>query len=167
MECGRALSKGVHVNLARFPLLTKTYKLQIPRHLYDAMLAQAAAERPNECCGMLAGRSEGDVGRATYRFPLGNVADHPTVEYLSESRSLIGAVRTARDAGAEILAIYHSHPTSAPLPSRKDREMSVGWGDAVVHLIISLASDKPTVRAWRLTAESATETEWEVTGEAE
>ena len=76
------------------------------------------------------------------------------------------ANRIARELGLEIIAIYHSHPTSAPLPSRKDRDMSVGWGDAVVHLIISLEAEEPSVRAWRLTAESATEAEWEVVPEA-
>src|SRR6516225_10983161 len=33
--------------------LTNRYSLRIPQRLYDAMLAQARAELPNECCGLL------------------------------------------------------------------------------------------------------------------
>jgi proteasome lid subunit RPN8/RPN11 len=146
--------------------LSKPYKLQIPRHLHDAMLAQARAVMPHECCGLLAGTIRDDVAGAAYWFPLVNVAKDRATEYRGDDRGALLANRIARALGMEIIAIYHSHPTSAPLPSRKDREMSVGWGDAVVHLIISLAAGEPAVRAWRLTATDATEAEWEVVTES-
>jgi proteasome lid subunit RPN8/RPN11 len=152
--------------LARFPTLSKPYFLHIPRHLYDAMLAQAVAEMPNECCGLLAGTARDGIGLVTQRYPLVNVAPNPAVEYLAEP-GLPAAVRSARERGAEVIAIYHSHPTSAPLPSRKDRDMSPGWGEIMVHLIISLAAGEPEVKAWRLTATDSTEAEWRVVAEPE
>src|SRR5262249_30335244 len=51
--------------------------LQVPRSLYAEMTAQAEAEAPLECCGLLAGLIEGDVGRVVQRYPLINAAASP------------------------------------------------------------------------------------------
>src|SRR5260370_2739731 len=40
------------------PILSMPFRLRIPRNHYDAMVAQAMAELPNECCGLLAGLVE-------------------------------------------------------------------------------------------------------------
>ena len=40
-----------------------------------------------------------------------------------------------RTNGTELLAIYHSHPTSEPVPSRRDVEENT-YGESVVHLIV-------------------------------
>lgn len=119
-------------------------KLQIPSRLYEEMLAQAVAELPNECCGIFAGRD----GRVTQRYPLTNALDSP-VRYESEPRAMFAATKDMRTRGAELLAIYHSHPTSDPIPSRTDLERNF-YGSAVVHLIVSLKEGTPTVQAWHL-----------------
>src|SRR3954452_20721502 len=43
--------------------LSMSFRLEVPRALYSAMLEQARAELPNECCGLLAGTVEEGVGR--------------------------------------------------------------------------------------------------------
>ena len=48
------------------------FRLEVPRALYSAMLEQARAELPNECCGLLAGTVEEGVGRVVARYPLVN-----------------------------------------------------------------------------------------------
>ena len=79
--------------------LTNRYTLILPQSLYQAMLAQAISELPNECCGLLAGlRTEGKV-RARQRFPLRNAARQPETEYLSESRSILAAHKAAYSLG--------------------------------------------------------------------
>jgi [CysO sulfur-carrier protein]-S-L-cysteine hydrolase len=128
--------------------------LQIPRRLYDDMIAQAVAELPNECCGLLAGRD----GRVSQRYPLSNALSSP-VRYESDPKALFAAFKDMRDAGIELLAIYHSHPTSEPVPSRTDLERNF-YGSAVVHLIVSLQGGVPAVRAWRLGETAYTEAEW-------
>src|SRR5204863_315325 len=70
----------------------------------------------------------------------------------SEPRSLFQAHRDMRQRGLEVLAVYHSHPSSAPVPSKTDLERN--WSEDVVNLIVSLVTDPPTVRAWWLTADS-------------
>jgi proteasome lid subunit RPN8/RPN11 len=124
-------------------------RLLIPRPLLDAVLAHARAELPNECCGLLAGVIEGDVGRVTQHFPVGNDLASPT-EYATNARDMLAALKATRSAGTDVLAIYHSHPTSVPVPSRKDLDRNF-WGEAAVHVIVGLAGDEPDVRAWWLT----------------
>lgn len=134
--------------------------LSIPQDCYDAMLAQALAERPNECCGFLAGVIEGEVGRVTGCYPLVNELQSPT-EYFAEVRSLIAAHTDMRQRGIDVLATYHSHPTSTPVPSKKD--LAANYSEETVSLIISLMEEPPVVRAWWLTAAEYREAEFEVT----
>jgi proteasome lid subunit RPN8/RPN11 len=134
--------------------------------MYDEMLAQARSELPNECCGLLAGQvvDEGgqSLGRVVRRYPLTNAAASP-VEYLSEPRAMFEAVRDMRSLGIDILAIYHSHPTSDPVPSRTDRERN--YSPDVMNLIISLKSPEPCVRGWWLTENDFCEAGWDLIGE--
>jgi proteasome lid subunit RPN8/RPN11 len=124
------------------------------------MVAQAHAELPNECCGILAGRIEGDVGIVEQRYPLVNESASRR-EYCSEPQSLFAAFKDWRARGLEHLATYHSHPTSAPIPSRTDLERNA-YGPEVIDLIISLQNAEPLVRAWRLTNSEYWEAGWEV-----
>jgi proteasome lid subunit RPN8/RPN11 len=143
------------------------FRLSLPRRHLDAMIAQALAEFPHECVGLLAGvmesPKEGDdpaepVGRVVERYPLANVLASP-IEYESEPRGMFEAVRDMRKRGIDVLAVYHSHPTSEPVPSRKDRERNYSPG--VVNFILSLMTTPPTIRGWWLTADDYREAEWE------
>jgi proteasome lid subunit RPN8/RPN11 len=136
------------------------FTLRIPRLLYDAMLAQAVAELPNECCGLLAGKIDGAIGVVSHWFPLRNVAEQPMVEYLSEPRGMFAAEKAMRSESLDALAVYHSHPTSDPVPSRKDCERS--FAESVLNLIISLKGGQPRVRAWWLANPDFFEGRWEV-----
>ncbi len=134
--------------------------LSIPRSVYEGMVWHALAEAPLECCGLLAGivRSDG-IGEVRLRYPLLNAAASP-IEFESEPASHFSADRDIRRQGLEVLAIYHSHPTSEPVPSCKDRERS--WSAEVVNLILSLITKPPTVRGWWLSAETYREAEWAI-----
>jgi proteasome lid subunit RPN8/RPN11 len=129
-------------------------KLQIPSRLYEEMLAQAVAELPNECCGILAGRD----GRVTHRYALTNELANP-VRYEADPRTIVVAFRHMRAQSTELLAIYHSHPTSEPVPSRTDLERNF-YGSEVVHLIVSLQGGTPTVGAWHLDESTFRPAEW-------
>ena len=147
------------------------FRLLIPRHLLEGLIAQSLTERPLECCGLLAGVREeakiGDkateaVGRVMRRYPLVNAAASP-VEFLSDGRSMLDADRDMRARGLDLLAVYHSHPTSQAVPSRTDLERN--YSPDIVNLIISLLTDPPTVRGWWLTCEAYREAAWETVDE--
>ena len=113
------------------------------------MLAHAVNEAPAECCGLLAGPAgQGGEWRVTARFPLVNALASPT-EYESEPRSMFEALRAIQRRSWDILAVYHSHPTSPPVPSRTDLERN--YSEEVMNLIVSLQADPPKVRGWWLT----------------
>jgi proteasome lid subunit RPN8/RPN11 len=123
-----------------------------------AIEEQARAELPNECCGILAGRLAAGFEKplaivdASHRFPLVNEAASPR-EFFSDARSLIDAHVQMRELGVEIVAIYHSHPSTPPVPSAHDRRRHY-YPDAM-SLIISLENETPNLRGWWLTEESA------------
>jgi|SRR5579875_1906452 len=134
--------------------------LYLPRSVYEGMIWHALAEQPLECCGLLAGALREDgVGEVKLRYPLLNAAASP-IECESESRSILWAHRDIRRQGLEVLAVYHSHPTSEPVPSRKDLERN-NWPQAVT-FIVSLKSTPPTVRGWWLSTETYHEAEWAI-----
>lgn len=124
--------------------------LTMPASVFEAMLAHARAEAPNECVGMLAGR-EGVVVR---RFPLVNALASPT-RFESEPRSMFEAEKARRMEELEFLAVYHSHPTSPATPSKHD--IANRYSDAVLMVIISLEKEPATVKAWRVTDAGVTE----------
>ncbi len=121
------------------------------------MLKQAQAELPNECCGLLAGRIESGVGRVEMHYPLVNESASPS-EYYAEP---FAAHKDMRIKGVDLLAIYHSHPTSEPLPSKTDLGRNF-FGAEVVFLIIGLADAVPVVRGWWLTETDFVEAAWEI-----
>lgn len=121
-------------------------RLHVPDLLLDEVIRHARRESPLECCGLLAGRVTDGVGVATARFPIENVARSAT-EYETEPRGMLLAFRAMREGGTELLAIYHSHPTSEPVPSRRDLARNT-YGESVVHIIVGVTGS--AVRAWWL-----------------
>jgi [CysO sulfur-carrier protein]-S-L-cysteine hydrolase len=124
------------------------FRLRVPPPVLDAMLAHARAELPNECVGFLAGTLADGIGTASQCLPLVNELASPTA-FRTEPRSVLTAFRAMRAAGTDLLAVYHSHPTSPPVPSRKDVERNF-YGPGYPWVIVGLAGVEPEVRAWWL-----------------
>jgi proteasome lid subunit RPN8/RPN11 len=136
--------------------------LIIPKPIVAGIVARARAALPNECCGLLAGRMDRETGTVAEAFPVENEAASPT-EFRTSARDLFAAFRSMRDRGLELLAIYHSHPASEPIPSRRDLEQNT-YGETAVHLIVGLGGAEPDIRAWWLGEGSFREAEWTVEG---
>jgi proteasome lid subunit RPN8/RPN11 len=152
------------LSLADFLVLSMAFHLLLPRALLAQMIQQARAELPNECCGLLAAPPASveevtPVVRVLRCYSLVNAAASPVL-YESDPHSMFAAVRDMNRHGLDVVAVYHSHPTSAPVPSRTDRERN--YSEEVMNFIISLAQPEPEVRAWWLTADTAHEASWEV-----
>ena len=90
----------------------------------DALLAEARAARPRECCGLLFGSQEA----ITSLRPAGNV--HPAAEthFEIDPQALIDAHRAMREGGPRLAGYYHSHPSGPPEPSATDRALAAGDG---------------------------------------
>lgn len=122
--------------------------LEIPSLILNEVIEHARTELPNECCGLLAGQVADGVAIATARFAIRNERASPR-EYASHPRDMLDAFRSMRERALELLAIYHSHPHTEPIPSHRDLEHNT-YGESVAHLIVSLASADPALQAWRL-----------------
>ena len=129
--------------------------LAIPADVYDAMIAHCIADAPLEACGLLGGV----FPRAELFYPLSN-AEKSETRYNADPRDLIRAVQDLRTREAEILAIYHSHPKWQPVPSKAD--LSMNYCDDTPRIIVSLLTDPPEVRLWKLKPDSYEELPWRV-----
>jgi proteasome lid subunit RPN8/RPN11 len=110
----------------------------IPQSIRDALLQHARAEEPNEACGLVALRD----GTAERYLPGRNAAASPyrfELETDLENWFL-------EDDGYE-LAVFHSHISSAPRPSRTDVE-NIGLWEGRPYLILSLRTGE--LAAWQI-----------------
>ena len=130
--------------------------MRIARALVDQIIAQARAEAPNECCGMIASVD----GEAVAVHPAANKARSP-LRYEIDGKDQIRIFDAIEDAGHELGAIYHSHTRSAPEPSQTDINLAF-YPDAL-YLIVGVAGDDAEVRAWRIADGRVSEVALEVT----
>lgn len=111
----------------------------MPEAIREELLAHARAEAPNEACGLVAFRQ----GVAERYLPAENALESP---YRFELRPRDPADFFLEDEGYE-LAVFHSHPQSAPRPSRTDIE-NIGLWERRPYLI--LRADTGELAAWRI-----------------
>ena len=119
----------------------------IPADVRAALEEHARAEDPNEACGLVVLRD----GRAERYVPGRNAASSPYRFELEVDPE----VWFLEDDGYE-LAVFHSHPETAPVPSRTDRELAGLWAGRPF-LIYGLK--ERALRAWRVTRDDAEEIE--------
>ncbi len=106
--------------------------LKIPRQLTNKILSHAQHSPDAEVCGLLGGKD----GAALSCYPIDNNATNPLRRYQMDPKEQIDAMRDMREAGEELVAIYHSHPCAPAQPSETDiREAT--YTDAA-YLIVSL-----------------------------
>lgn len=117
------------------------YKLIIPQEIFNEMLDHCREGYPKEACGILAGN--GNEVKKIYKMI--NIENSP-VSYRLDPKEQFRVMKEIRQENLSMLAIYHSHPSSAPYPSSKDVELA--FYDDVVYIIISLISKEPTVKGY-------------------
>jgi proteasome lid subunit RPN8/RPN11 len=91
--------------------------LTIDRATYDAIVAHARRDHPDEACGIVAG-PEGTDRPARFVAML-NAARSPTF-YEFESADLLQLYKELDANGEEPVVVYHSHTATEAYPSRTD-----------------------------------------------
>ena len=114
------------------------------RHL-EQLFQQAAAELPNECCGILAGLREDRNIVVTEVFPMENL-DKSAEHFSIEPRALFSLHRELRSKGLSVLGNYHSHPATPARPSVED--IRLAYDPDAVYVIISLKEEIPVLKAF-------------------
>jgi proteasome lid subunit RPN8/RPN11 len=97
-------------------------KLQISKSDYDALRAHGEETYPNECCGVLLGKSEPGAGNCVHQIVrAGNTrTDSAHNRYHIAPQELVRIQRQARGLGFDIVGFYHSHPDHPAQWSKTD-----------------------------------------------
>lgn len=119
----------------------------------EVLIAHARAQRPEEACGILAGKSDGTVTRV---FPMEN-AEHSRTFFMMDSREQFRVFDEMERENIELVAIFHSHPDTEAYPSARDLELAF-YPDSV-YLIVSLANEDAVSRAFKIIDGKVRETE--------
>ena len=91
--------------------------LTIDRATYDAIVAHARRDHPDEACGVVTGPEGSD--RAVRFIPMLNAARSPTF-YEFDSADLLALYKQMAADDEEPIVIYHSHTATEAYPSRTD-----------------------------------------------
>jgi proteasome lid subunit RPN8/RPN11 len=125
--------------------------LRLPRPLADEVVAHCVTARPNEACGILAS-SDGAVVKV---FRMTNEQASP-VRYALEPKEQLAVYNTLDTEGWDLGAVFHSHTRTEAYPSPTDVRLAV---EDVPHVIVSLASRPPVIKAFRILKQSWTDSE--------
>ncbi len=132
--------------------------LKIPMAIKEQMLRQAERELPNEACGYLAGRD----GAVAEFIPMTN-ADHNPEHFSFIPEEQFRAVKASRSRGLQLIAVYHSHPSS---PARlSDEDLRLLNDPDLVYLIVSFMATEPVLKAFRVRSRQVSEIPIEFTEE--
>jgi len=121
--------------------------------------------RPEECCGLVGGRSSSSGGDAEGAsvYPLRNVAPDKSVAYDGDPQDLCEAQRMMRSRGEQLLGVYHSHPREvAPVPSESD--VLLAYHPSAIYFIIGMdggAADENTAASLHAFRIFRSEKRWE------
>ncbi|HJR44546.1 MAG TPA: M67 family metallopeptidase [Actinomycetota bacterium] len=120
-------------------------ELRLTRAIADEMVAHCMAERPNEGCGLIATAN----GEAVKVFRITNVQASP-LRYAMKGEEQLAADTKMREEGWELGGIFHSHTRTEAYPSPTDVRDAV---EDVPYIIVSLAEEPPSIRAFRILKE--------------
>jgi proteasome lid subunit RPN8/RPN11 len=118
-------------------------RLVMDARLLDEMTAHTQVCLPEEACGLLGGKEN----RLSCFYPVENRL-HSPVRFQMEPQQQWQAFIALEQAGLELLAIMHSHPTGPQAPSPTDLAEFTYPG--VYYLIVSPGDYGWQVKAWQI-----------------
>lgn len=129
-------------------------ELRLAQALADEMVEHCVQGKPNEACGLLASKGN----EAVKVFRMRNASGSP-VRYSLDPKEQFAAYQKIDDEGWELGGVFHSHTHTEAFPSPTDVRMAT---EDVPYVIVSLASDTPSIRAFRITKENWTDSEGQI-----
>jgi len=116
-------------------------KLCIPKGIFEEMLLHCKEAHPNEACGILAG-IENKISKI---YKMTNIEKSP-VSYFMDSKEQFKVMKDIRENNLEMVAIFHSHPSSPAYPSAKD--LNLAFYEDSIYIIVSLIEKEPVVKGY-------------------
>lgn len=101
---------------------------------------------PDEACGLIAGYGE----LAESIIPINNASENPKRHYRMDANEQLKALKLIDSENLDWIAVFHSHPDSAPIPSQEDIRVAELNTPGIIHLIVSLKHNKSRLQAWHI-----------------
>lgn len=122
--------------------------LIIPKKILNDIYDHSLTDYPEECCGILVGRDEGESRIITESHRARNVSEERRHErYLIDERKLIEVMKSVRGMEVDVVGFYHSHPDHPSRPSGFDNETAAWPGYS--YLIVSVEKDRAvSAQSW-------------------
>ncbi len=111
--------------------------IRLPPELAGRIREAASSAYPNECCGLLIGRMEGDVLVIDGIAESVNLSARPRDSFEIDLRLRLRLQKELRGTGRDIVGHYHSHPDAPAAPSARDRAQA--WEPGMIWLIAGVA----------------------------
>jgi len=127
--------------------------LEIGKDIYDAIVAHARRDHPDEACGVVAGPAGTD--KATRFIPMENAERSPTF-YRFDSMEQFRIWKEMDERDEEPVVIYHSHTATEAYPSRTDISLASEPGAHYV-LVSTREPDTVEFRSFRIVDGDVTE----------
>ena len=124
-------------------------KITIKRSDFDKIYEHALSLRPDEACGLVAGKQAADGSRTIEKVYLLTNTDHTSEHFTIDPREHLNAVKDMRANGITPLGNWHSHPASPSRPSEEDKRLA---NDSLAtYLILSLEKEgEPVLNAFHI-----------------
>lgn len=127
-------------------------KIYLKRADYDKILKNALERRPEEACGLIAGKEvtedEENVRYIEKVYLLTNT-DHSNEHFTLDPKEQLEAVKDMRKEGIKPLGNWHSHPESPSRPSDEDKRLA--FDSNASYMILSLQNeDEPVLNSFHV-----------------
>lgn len=131
--------------------------IKLSKANYQIILDHAVSELPNEACGLIAGRIEGDDKLIEKVYLLTNI-DHSNEHFSLDPKEQLAAVKDMRSNGLVPLGNWHSHPESPSRPSDEDKRLA--YDKTASYMILSLMErDNPVLNSFHIEGDEASREE--------
>lgn len=118
---------------------------------YDKILEHCKKGLPEESCGLIAGKKDGNAYTIEKVYLLTNM-DHSNEHFSMDPKEQLAAAKDARSHGLSLLGNFHSHPESPSRPSEEDKKLA--YDTNAIYMILSLMeADEPILRGFHVDAE--------------
>lgn len=118
--------------------------ITIPGSIINKMIEHSKTEFPHEACGILAGNDN----KVSAIYKMTNT-DKSAESFFMDPKEQFSVIKNMRKNNLDMLAIYHSHPSTPARPSTRDIEMALY--PQTSYIIVSLEKrNEPILKAFKI-----------------
>ncbi|UOQ45224.1 M67 family metallopeptidase [Halobacillus salinarum] len=119
----------------------------IPQSIYQEMIKHGYSSLPYEACGFLAGKE--NLVQSIWTMENELKSDR---RFFVNKQVVKNNLEQIKNRGEQVMAVYHSHPTTAPVPSWSD--LAHHMDQKIKMMIVSFKYPSPKVKCYQITPSS-------------